>query len=437
MGMKPGAWDYFRGLLIDNNVSDEDLNRFDVLVARRRFLQLLGKGSAAVALLGFGAGTDAVVSGLFGRGLIPIAWAAETEIISKPGMIIHSEKPVVGEFSPHLLDDDITPSSRHFVRNHGLIPERAQKRDLQGWTLTIDGAVHTPLQLSMEDLKNMPSVSIPACIESSGNGRIFFEPAVSGVSWKQGAVGCSEWTGVPLREILNRAGLKEGAVYTGHYGEDRPLSGAPPFSRGIPIDKAMERNTLVAYKMNGKDLPALNGYPARLVVPGWIGSCSQKWLSRIWIRTQVHDSEYMSGYSYRVPSYPVIPGSKPAEKDMIIATSLPINSMITSPPANSHFKVGEVINVRGHAWTGEGKIRKLLITTDYGLTWNIAKLESPVNKFAWCRWEIDIKFDHKGYYEIWSKAYDDDGHNQPFRQPWNPGGYLGNAVHRLPVIIGL
>jgi DMSO/TMAO reductase YedYZ molybdopterin-dependent catalytic subunit len=197
----------------------------------------------------------------------------------------------------------------------------------------------------------------------------------------------------------------------------------------------MEAHTLIAYQMNGEDLPALNGYPVRLVVPGWIGSCSEKWLTRIWVRNTVHDSDKMTGYSYRMPAYPVPPGETPPKEDMVIATAWIIKSMITHPEPKKQFKAGEKIKVRGHAWAGEDTVKKVLVSTDYGNHWQEAKLSSPANKYAWYDWETELRFRGKGYYEIWARAFDDKGNAQPFIQSWNPRGYMGNVIHRVPVTI--
>ncbi len=431
------SWVRLRGLLVDSGAPEDDLALFDQVISRRRFLGRVGTGGAALAaLMTFGAGTDAAVRGLFGRGLVPVAWADEEKMIAgKPGMIVHNTRPINGEFPPHLLDDTVTPSVRHFVRNNGLVPVRAEKRDVQGWKLTVDGEVQRPLELSMADLKKFPPVTLQASIECGGNGRGHFDPKVRGNQWDRGAIGCSAWTGVRLRDVLKHAGLKSSAVYTAHYGEDPPIGTATPFSRGIPIDKAMEAHTLIAYQMNGEDLPALNGYPGRLVVPGWIGSCSEKWLTRIWVRDRVHDSDKMTGYSYRVPAYPVEPGVVPPKEDMVIATAWNIKSMITHPEPKKQFKVGETIKVRGHAWAGEDTVAKVLVSTDYGIRWQETKLSSPANKYAWNDWETELKFRGKGYYEIWARAFDNHGNAQPFIQPWNPRGYMGNVIHRLPLTV--
>ena len=433
---KKKPWDKLRGQLEDNGASSKDLDRVDEVTSRRKFLGQLG---ALGALATLGAASE---TGLVSRGLIPEALAEEAdasvkEVSGKPGMLVHNVRPVNGEFAPHLLNDDITPTERHFVRNNGLVPDQATQRDAQGWKLTIDGEVHTPLELTLADLKAMDSVSLPMLIECGGNGRANFEPAVRGNPWDRGAVGCAQWTGVPLRDILKKAGLKDTAVYTAHYGDDPSLGAAPPFSRGVPIDKAMDKYTIVAYQMNGKDLDPLNGFPVRLVVPGWVGSCSQKWLNRIWVRDQVHDSKKMSGYAYRVPKYPVIPGTKPPKEDMEIATAWRIKSLITNLEPNSKFAVGQKIPVGGHAWAGENKVNKVYISTDYGITWEKAKLNRAPNKYSWQRFASEVSFKGKGYYEIWARAFDDDGNTQPFQQPWNPKGYLGNVIHRVPVLVGV
>ncbi len=429
--------DRLRGLLADNGASSQDLVRFHEFMSRRGFF---GRVGAFAALAGLGAGLETALRGLFGQGLIPVAWAEDGDhpkVPGKPDMIVHNTRPINGEMPPHLLDDEVTPSERHFVRNNGLMPARAKNKDLQGWTLTVDGEVHKPLSLTMDALKRMPSVTMPLLIECAGNGRANFTPSVRGNPWDRGAIACSEWTGVPLKEILRRAGLKNSAVYTAHYGEDPPISKAAPFSRGIPIDKAMDDHTIVAYRMNGEDLTPLNGYPVRLVVPGWIGSCSQKWLNRIWVRDKVHDSYKMTGYSYRVPAYPVVPGTRPLKSDMVITTAWHIKSMITRPAADTRANIGETIKVRGHAWSGADKVQAVFISTDYGMHWKKARLKDPATRYAWYTFESEVTFDTKGYYEIWARAVDDKGNTQPAVQPWNPRGYLGNVIHRVPMLVGV
>lgn len=438
LGVDP---DTLRGKLEEAGAQSHDLETFDEVISRRRFFGAVGKGTAATALLGFGGGAELALNGLFGRGLIPAAWAQEAqqpppaEVTGKPGITVHNSRPINAEYPAHMLDDEVTPFERHFVRNNALVSDRASKQDLQGWNLTIDGEVNKPLTLTIDDLKKYPAVKLRLPIECAGNGRGFFNPTVRGNSWKHGAIGCSEWTGVRLRDVLKAAEMKDSAVYTGHYGDDPPLAGEP-FSRGIPIDKAMEEHTILAFEMNGQPIPALHGFPVRLIAPGWVGSCSQKWLNRVWVRNVEHDSSKMKGTSYRIPAYPYPLGQAPVKDEKwVIVTSWPIKSMITAPAPDGTVKIGSKVEVRGHAWAGESKVERVDISTDLGATWVKANLKAPANKYAWQRFSLPVSFSQQGYYEIWARATDDKGRAQPFVQPWNPKGYMGNMVHRLPIMV--
>lgn len=404
--------------------------------SRRDFLTKAGKVALLASLGIFGAGCEAVNRGLLDRGLVPVVLEdLKAAGLPKTDMLVHSENPFNGEFPPHLLNDNVTPTSRHFVRNNNGIPERAIQEDLSGWQLVVDGEVHKELALTMDELLQFPQVTMDVVLECAGNGRSLFVPEVDGTPWRRGAVACSEWTGVRLRDVLQAAGVKSTAVYTGNYGDDIPADGSEQFSRGIPIEKAMDERTLIALKMNGEVLPAAHGFPARLIVPGWIGSAMQKWLNRIWVRDKVHDSEKMSGYAYRIPAYQVEPGHKPPVEDMRIATSLRVKSLITRPDPHSGFSAGNTIEIRGHAWAGENRISKVHVSTDFGINWRETELILPSNRYAWYHWETDITLTNRGYYEIWARAYDDIGNAQPFTQPWNPKGYLGNVIYRVPISI--
>lgn len=433
---QPFDWRQCRTSLAAAEDCDEELQRFDRAISDERLLHRMTNAGFTAAHNIFGNAATTVCNGLFGRGLLPVVWTNILRFIyGKNGKIVHEQRPYNTEYSLHLLDEATTPSHCHFVRNNGLEPERARKKDLQNWHLLIHGEVHNRLQLTYEDLQKFPQVTRDFVIECAGNGRSNFIPEIEETSWLSGAVACSTWTGVRLRDVLAKAELKDTAVYTGHFGEDPPHGKHEPFSRGIPIEKALDENTIIAFKMNGQPLPAEHGFPVRLIVPGWIGSSMQKWLNRIWIRDKVHDSEKMSGYSYRLPAYPLAAGSKPPASDMIIATSLKIKSMITRPQALQEFKIAAKITVHGHAWAGESRVERVMISTDFGQHWQPARLMNARNRFAWHNWKREISFFRAGYYEIWSRAFDSQGLAQPFKQPWNPKGYLGNMIHRTPVIV--
>jgi DMSO/TMAO reductase YedYZ molybdopterin-dependent catalytic subunit len=418
----------------------EDPERADWLVfgrvagpGRRGFLKGAGLATMSAVL---GAGIP------FHRnmpaGLIPAALAEDIKdfvIEGKDGLIVLGDRPVNAETPAHLLDDAVTPTERHFIRNNGNLPDDL---DPAGWKLTIDGEVDSPLELSIDDLRSrFEVVSLQLQLECAGNGRAGFNPPTSGNQWAVGAVGCSEWTGVRLADVLDAAGVRPTAVYTGHYGVDTHLSGDPdkvPISRGAPIEKAMDRQNLIAFEMNGGPLHPMNGAPLRLVIPGWPGSCSQKWLTRIWVRDQVHDGEKMGGMSYRVPRYPVAPGTEVPEQDFVIIESMPVKSVITHPATNQ--QVGaRTVEVRGHAWAGDRKVSAVDLSYDFGASWQAAELDEPANPFAWQNWRTVVELPQAGYYEVWARATDDTGKMQPFAVAWNPRGYINNAMHRVALTV--
>jgi DMSO/TMAO reductase YedYZ molybdopterin-dependent catalytic subunit len=230
-------------------------------------------------------------------GFIPEAIAATgMEIKGKQGLSILNDRPVNAETPAHNLDDDVTPTARHFIRNNGIPPEDMSP---DKWMLTIDGLVDNPLKLSIADLQNkFEVVTRQICIECGGNGRAFFELKAKGNQWTVGAVACSEWTGVRLADVLKAAGVKSSAIYTAHYGTDTHLSGKSdklPISRGVPIEKAMDENNLITFAMNGEAIHPMNGAPLRLHVPGWPGSFSHKRFNRIQLRDVGRDVEMDGG----------------------------------------------------------------------------------------------------------------------------------------------
>ena len=346
-----------------------------------------------------------------------------------------NDRPVNAETPAHLLDDAITPTARHFIRNNGTPPEDTSA---DTWSLTIDGLVDMPLTLSIADLKSKFEVVERALtIECGGNGRAFFEPPAKGNQWTLGAVACSKWTGVRLVDLLKAAGVKDGAIYTAHYGADTHLSGDPekrPISRGVPIAKAMDPDILVAFEQNGAPIHPMNGAPLRLVVPGWPGSCSQKWLTRVQLRDVVHDGAKMTGTSYRVPNRPVAPGEKVDKEDFVIIHAMPVKSLITSPQSGVQ-SADRSIEVRGHAWAGDRTVKSVAVSIDFGATWSETSLDGPVNPGAWQNWRAAVDFPGPGYYEVWARATDDQGTAQPHAIAWNPKGYLNNSMHRISVTV--
>jgi DMSO/TMAO reductase YedYZ molybdopterin-dependent catalytic subunit len=419
----------------------DDPERADYLVFGRRwdsdrrgFLR-----GAGLATMGAVLGAAIPFSRNMPGGLIPAALAQtqdEVVIKSKQGLIVRNDRPINIETPAHLLDPDITPYERFFVRNNGLVPDPTKTPD--SWELTIDGEVDKPVKITLADLKkSFQSVTMQVVIECAGNGRAAFTPSPRGNQWEIGAVGNGEFVGVRLRDVLERVGVKQSAVYTGHYGADPHLTqekGRPSISRGVPIAKARDPNTLLIWGMNGKELPLAHGFPLRLLVPGWVGSASQKWLTRIWIRDKEHDGPGMTGLSYRLPRYPVEPGAKVPNADMQVMTGLRIKSVITRPETNKEAPAGQPLQVRGHAWSGETDVKGVQVSIDYGVTWLDAKLGPSPNKYAWATFEADVRFPQPGYYEVWSRATDSAGVSQPMvLAGWNPRGYGNNRAHRIAV----
>ena len=408
-------------------------------ISRRGFLTRGGLVAMSAAV-----GASIPFAHLMPGGLIPAAIAQSSqpfEIPGKEGLIILNDRPINAETPAHLLDDAVTPAKHLFVRNNGN-PPIAANIDPEAWTLEIGGeSAARPMTFTVTELKKrFKHYTYQLQLECGGNGRSEFVPPASGNQWSVGAVGCPEWTGIRLKDVLEHVGIKDDAVYVAYYGADTHASGDPtkvPISRGVPVAKAMEKETLIAWAMNGEDIPYQNGYPLRLVCAGWPGSVSGKWLRKIVVRDRVHDGPKMTGTSYRVPCRPVAPGSSVPEDEMCIIESMPVKSLITFPKSGVEHALGEAFALRGHAWAGDRAVSKVRVSTDFGATWQKAELQKPVNRFAWQRWRAEVGFPEAGYYEVWARATDEAGVSQPMVLPgWNPKGYLNNACHRIAVQVG-
>ena len=358
-------------------------------------------------------------------------------IHKKNDLTILNDRPINAETPPHLLDDPITPTNRHFVRNNGIMPDLSSN-EISNWKLRIEGNVKNPKIYSIKDLKNNFEVITKSLqLECGGNGRAFFKPPALGNQWSYGAISCSEWTGVRLSDVIKSSGIKPSSIYTGHYGADLHLSGNTnknALSRGVPIKKALDANNIIAFAMNNEEIPLIHGSPLRLICPGWPGSTSQKWLNKIELLDHVHDGTKMTGKSYKVPILPIKPGEKVDISDLKIIESMPVKSLITFPKTGLQH-TSHNLNIRGHAWAGDKQVKEVRISIDYGATWIKANLSNPVNKYAWQNWNLNLNFPSKGYFEIWSRAIDENNISQPFDISWNPKGYLNNSVHRIYINI--
>lgn len=404
-------------------------------VTRRGFMCGTGLAAMSAAL-----GASIPFAGFMPGGLIPAALAQSGEAFEldgKDGLTVLNDRPINVETPAHLLDDRITPASRLFVRNNGIPPQ--VPADADEWTLELAGESCTePKTLSVAELKEkFEHRTLQLQIECGGNGRSEFYPPAHGNQWTTGAIGCPEWTGVRLRDVLEYCGMRDDAVYVAYEGADRHLSGDAsklPISRGVPMHKALEDESMIAWAINGEPLPLQNGFPLRLVCAGWPGSVCGKWLRTLLIRDRVHDGEKMLGQSYRVPCQPVAPGTSVADEDMCIIESMPVKSLITFPKSGITHAAGKPLGIRGHAWAGDRNIAGVHVSIDFGATWHPAILEAPANRLAWQHWTATVEFPQAGYYEVWARAADDTGIAQPMVLPgWNPRGYLNNACHRIAV----
>ncbi len=399
---------------------------------RRKFVRQSGLGSLGALL-----GAEVVFGKHLPEGLTLLGLQDPDpfkQFGKDPEMTILNDKPWNIEAKAHLLDDPVTPNRFMFIRNNGKIPD---KIDAGAWTLSFDGeAVRNPKTYTLQELKTrFPRHTYQLILECGGNGRSEFDPPASGNQWTVGAVSCARWTGVRLRDLLEDVGITPQAVYIGYHAADAHLSGDPgkePISRGIPLAKALQDETLVAFQMNGEDIPLAHGYPLRLVAGGWPASVSGKWLSRLSVRNKVHDGEKMTGSSYRVPCEPVAPGAEVPDENMCIIESMPVKSLITSPKTGAILPLGQGLSFRGHAWAGELEVSRVEVSIDFGSTWQPCSLQKPANRLAWQQFSGTVRFPKKGYYELWARATDSEGRAQPMVLPgWNPKGYLNNACHRI------
>ncbi len=358
------------------------------------------------------------------------------------GLLLLQERPLVAETPEHMLDDQTTPLDKFFVRNNGQVPDPAANPD--AWRFRIDGEVNTTLELTVGELKSRYASAVTRGfyqMECGGNGRAQFQPPARGNQWGNGAIGVAQWTGVPLRVLLQAAGVKPSAVYTGQYGADPHLSGDAArvsISRGMPMSKAMVDTTIVAFEMNGQPIPHIHGGPVRMITPGWAGSLSTKWLTRVWIRDRVHDGDGMMGTNYRVPILPMIPGGRHDDANFKIMDSMFLRTIISSHQNGTRLAAGtRELAIRGAAWAGDLTVREVHTSIDFGQTWQRAEVGAPRNRHDWQRWTQTVRFPSNGYFEVWVRGTDQNGVMQPHvAANWNPQGYGANSFHRVAMLIG-
>ncbi len=350
----------------------------------------------------------------------------------KTDLILLTSKPPQLETPLHYFKELLTPNEALFVRWHlANIPTSV---DLSQWRLNIGGNTDKEIQLSMDDLKKLEKVSYTAVIQCSGNGRSFFEPRVPGGQWDNGAMGNVTWTGARLKDILGAAGVKAGSVDVTFNGLDSaPLPTVPDYVKSLPVDKALEDDVIVAYEMNGAPLTMLNGFPARLVVPGWYATYWMKALTDIKVLSQPFE-EFWVKPAYRIPDNPcgcVEPGATP--KKTVPITRMTTRSVIVTPTQGSGLKAKKPVEVMGVAFSGGYGIKDVVVSVDGGKTWNTARLGRDLGKYSWVQWSYSWKPEKPGKYTVMAKATNSIGESQPFESLWNPSGYLWNKIEKTEV----
>jgi len=352
---------------------------------------------------------------------------AQTVIKGKERLIVRSIRPEDLETPVSLLNTWITPNDLFYVRHHLY----AAKVDVNEWKLTVGGEVQNLITLTLDELKKAPKHAVTVTLECAGNGRAFSDPPVAGIQWEKGAVGTARFAGARLADVLERAGVKSTGQYVAMNGADKPLGKMPDFIRNIPIKKALDADTILAYEMNGEALPFLHGFPLRAVVPGWEGAYSVKWLTDIQVIEKEYDGFFVKT-AYRFPNRPVAPGEAVAPQDMIPLTGLVVKSFINTPLDGATVAPGKV-RLSGFAWAGESNIAKVDVSMDNGSSWFPAKLGKERERYAWQSFEYEFDIARPGSYLLMSRATDDKGNVQPVAPHWNPSGYLWNVIDKVRI----
>ncbi|MEJ7925350.1 molybdopterin-dependent oxidoreductase [Sphingobium sp. AN641] len=359
-----------------------------------------------------------------------------TAFPGKGSMILQRMHPPLLETPMSVFNGDVfTPNEQFFVRWHwGDIPAAI---DVDSYRLRITGHVDRALSIGLEQLLKLPRMELAAVNQCSGNSRGLFQPRVPGAQWGHGAMGNAKWLGVPLRHVLDLAGVKAGAVQVRFGGRDKAVvAGAPSFRKALDIDHARDGEVMIAFGMNGEQLPLLNGFPCRLVVPGWFSTYWIKALDSIEVLPQADDDFWMAK-AYRIPTAPganVVPGSKDFP-------TMPINRMIprswvTSLEEGQAIRFDPVIPVGGIAMGGDCGVARVSVSADGGHSWYAADLGPDHGKYSFRRWDARVPLRARGKVALMSRCWNTAGEAQPIRPIWNPGGYLRGNIETTTITVG-
>ena len=401
---------------------------------RRRFLQQAGTLGAASAL---GSQALSAFAAETARVTLPFD-NGERELVTFPQkrpMILLTSRPPQLETPFAVFNESVlTPNDAFFVRYHWSgIPTSI---DPNTYRLRVGGVVNTPLELTLDALKQLADpVEIIAVNQCSGNSRGHFLPRANGGQLSNGAMGNARWTGVPLKKVLEKAGLKAGAVQVSFNGlEQPPVGQGPDFVKALNIDHALDGEVMLAWQMNGEDLPFLNGYPLRLIVPGYYGTYWVKHVSDIEVLDKVFDGFWMST-AYRTPDNScacIEPGTTPSKTTPI--SRLNVRSFITSLTEGMQIRAGRETIVRGIAFDSGYGIAEVAFSSDGGRTWQSTKLGKDMGRYSFREWTLAFKPAQKGKYELKVRALNRMGQSQPLTALWNPMGYMRNVVETTHVV---
>ena len=350
-------------------------------------------------------------------------------------MILYAERPPLLETPRKYFAQAITPNDAFFVRWH--LSDIPTKVDIKKWRLKIRGNVEREVELSMEDLKTkFEPVSFYAVSQCSGNGRSYFQEKrlVAGIQWKLGAMGNALWTGVRLADVLNYAGVKCDSIEVAFNGLDKaPYPKTPDFVRSLPIDKCLYEDLILAYEMNGEEIPLLNGYPLRLIVPGWYATHWIKSLSEIIVLNKELKNFWMEK-AYHLPDN-ACHGEEPDKisKKRRIISFMNVKSVIGTPEDNTVVKLGEVVKVSGVAFDRGYGIRAVLISLDNGKTWKPTSLAPDLGRYSFREWVYYFRPNKRGTYKIMVKAINKNNETQPYKVEWNKGGYMWNGLDSVTI----
>jgi len=359
-----------------------------------------------------------------------LSWAGDSRLAipDKQDLIVRSYRFLDLETPVEYFNTWLTPAEHFFVRNHMHEPSTI---DAAQWKLSIAGEVEKPYTLTLAELNGLETHSLVNTLECAGNGRAFHRPNAPGVQWQKGAVSTGRFTGPRLHDLLQRAGLKPTGKHVMFRGLDEVPGKVPPFIRSIPLEKAMDPDTLIATHLNGAPLPKHNGFPARTLVPGWIGAASCKWLTEIKVLDKEFEGNFMNP-GYRMPNQPVKAGEAAKPEDTHPITAVNVKSVISSP-ADGAIAKSPAVHIQGVAWAGEADVVRVEVSTDGGNSWQPAELGKEQVHYAWRLFSYKWKAPRSGDYTIFSRATDSQGRTQPATPVWNPSGYLNNAIDQVKI----